>query len=106
MKSGLIIDIVIWQIELHFETSDEREVDMNTIKLGEVYAIHHLDVKNMLIREEHYSKSYREELRDLFRSNGVGNNVFQSSLVDDETGSNDLWRYIWRRYKNISLWKI
>ena len=96
------------EIELYFETSDEREVDMNTIKLGEAYAIHHLDVKNMLIREEHYSKSYREELRDLFRSNGeVGNNVFQSSLADDEIDRMIFGDSVFEEdIKNISLGKF
>ena len=96
------------EIELYFETSDEREADMNTIKLGEAYAIHHLDVKNMLIREEQYSKSYREELRDLFRSHGeVGNNVFQLSLADDEIDRMIFGDSVFEEdIKNISLGKF
>jgi len=96
------------EIELYFETSDERKADMNTIKLGEAYAIHRLDVKNMLIREEHYSKSYREELRDLFRYNGeLGNNVFQLSLADDEIDRMIFGDSVFEEdIKNISLGKF
>lgn len=96
------------EIELYFETSKEREADMNTIKLGEAYAIHHLDVKNMLIREERYSKSYREELRDLFRSNGVvGKNVSQLSLADEEIDRMIFGDSVFEEdIKNISLGKF
>lgn len=95
-------------VELYFETSDEREADMNAIKLVEAYTIHNSDIQKMLMNEEHYSKSYREELRDLFKPNGeVGNNVFQLSLADDEIDRMIFGDSVFEEdIKNISLGKF
>lgn len=62
------------------KSSSQRESDINQIKLREAYAIHSLDVKNMLDREVRYSDSYREELRNLFQQEGD----FSWILTDDE----------------------
>lgn len=95
-------------VELYFETSDEREADMNAIKLGEAYAIHSSDVQNMLVRGERYSKSYREELRNLFKpSREIDNNVFRLSLADDEIDRMIFGDSVFEEdIKNISLGKF
>lgn len=95
-------------VELYFETSDEREADMNVIKLGEAYAIHSSDVQNMLVREERYSKSYREELRNLFKpSREIDHNVFRFSLADDEIDRMIFGDSVFEEdIKNISLGKF
>lgn len=62
------------------KSSPQRESDIEQIKLREAYAIHSLDVRNMLDREVRYSDSYREELRDLFQKEGD----FSWILTDDE----------------------
>lgn len=68
------------EYEVGIETTDLRKQDLDTIYLEQTYAIHSLDVRNMLDREVRYSDSYREELRNLFQQEGD----FSWILTDDE----------------------
>lgn len=72
------------KIEVKLETTPVRENDINKINLKETYTVHSIDIQNMLDREERYSQSYRDELRKIFKVNGLGGSEFQLSLTDDE----------------------
>lgn len=73
------------EIEIKITTSDNRRNDFDAIRLEEAYQIHHIDVRNMLEREEKYSKTYRKELQELFESGLKGSgSVFNLELTNDE----------------------
>lgn len=72
-------------IEVTLSTNKERKKDLETLKLKEAYAIHSLDIKNMLEREQRYSETYRKELRQLLKGQeNFVNDEFRLSLADDE----------------------
>ncbi|HEP1818502.1 TPA: hypothetical protein VB845_000283 [Streptococcus suis] len=86
-------------------TTDARKGDIGTIKLEEAYSIHNLDVRNMLLREEKYSKKYREELRQLLQTDGGIES--QLSLTDDEIDRMIYGDVIFEEdIKNVSLGKF
>ena len=69
------------------------------------YSIHNLDVRNMLLREEKYSKKYREELRQLLQTDGGIES--QLSLTDDEIDRMIYGDVIFEEdIKNVSLGKF
>ncbi|WP_369350996.1 hypothetical protein AB6M97_01725 [Streptococcus hillyeri] len=76
-------------MEIKIATSDRRKNDFEAIRLEEAYQIHHIDVRNMLKREERYSKGYRKELQELFKSevggsSSIFNESFNLELTNDE----------------------
>ncbi|HFI0425345.1 TPA: hypothetical protein ACGOWZ_001949 [Streptococcus suis] len=92
-------------IKVIISTTDERKGDIGTIKLEEAYSIHNLDVRNMLLREEKYSKKYREELRQLLQTDGGIES--QLSLTDDEIDRMIYGDVIFEEdIKNVSLGKF
>ncbi|HEL2149851.1 TPA: hypothetical protein TZC45_000511 [Streptococcus suis] len=92
-------------VKVIISTTDERKGDIGTIKLEEAYSIHNLDVRNMLLREEKYSKKYREELRQLLQTDGGIES--QLSLTDDEIDRMMYGDVIFEEdIKNVSLGKF
>lgn len=92
-------------VKVIISTTDERKGDIGTIKLEEAYSIHNLDVRNMLLREEKYSKKYREELRQLLQTDGGIES--QLSLTDDEIDRMIYGDVIFEEdIKNVSLGKF
>lgn len=92
-------------VKVIISTTNERKGDIGTIKLEEAYSIHNLDVRNMLLREEKYSKKYREELRQLLQTDGGIES--QLSLTDDEIDRMIYGDVIFEEdIKNVSLGKF
>ncbi|MEG3310337.1 hypothetical protein [Streptococcus sp. SS-4456] len=92
-------------VKVIISTTKVRKGDIGTIKLEEAYSIHNLDVRNMLLREEKYSKKYREELRQLLQTDGGIES--QLSLTDDEIDRMIYGDVIFEEdIKNVSLGKF